>query len=255
MEVYWLIRMIEANKHVAEMRKRFKKEIEMCVGNTVIYDSTVIKQEVVERRSTDVVVVSKQITEFIFDDLVVDKKTAILNFASYTVPGGGFTGGSPSQEADLCMNSILYPVLREFKKSYYAYNRKHCIRGIYELRALYSPDVLFMQGDKRTQCDVLTCASPNWQAEKQNGVSWKENLTIFKTAVEFLFDVCADQGVKTFVVGPWGCGAHRQDPEFVARTFMDCIRTKANIDNVIFVVPEGKGSIEFIKGLKTGGVL
>lgn len=244
-----MIRIIEANKHVAEMRKRFKKEIESCVGNTVIYDKTVRKQSA-ERRSPDIFIVNKQITDFIFNDLVVDKKTAILNFASYTVPGGGFAGGSPSQEADLCMNSILYPVLHEFKKSYYAYNRKHNIRGIYELRALYSPNVLFMQGDKRIQCDVLTCASPNWQAEKQNGISWEENLTIFKAAVEFLFDVCADQGVETFVIGPWGCGAHRQDPEFVARTFMNCIKTKVDLDSVVFVVPECKGSAEFIKGLK-----
>ena len=48
-------------------------------------------------------------------------KTAVLNFASYKEPGGGFMAGSQAQEESFCHESFLYNVLRQFQY-YYDWN-------------------------------------------------------------------------------------------------------------------------------------
>lgn len=71
------------------------------------------------------------------------RKLCVLNFASFTNPGGGFIDGAMAQEEAICHNSTLYNILVE-KMEFYNENRLNENHGLYTDRAIYSPSVLFL---------------------------------------------------------------------------------------------------------------
>ena len=62
---------------------------------------------------------------------------AVLNFASYKFPGGGYMRGSSAQEEDICRHSYLYSVISTFDAMFYEWNRNHTNRGLYMNQMLY----------------------------------------------------------------------------------------------------------------------
>ena len=128
--------------HTKNMAYVFSDHIEQCVRNTKLYDDTNTFDELNPVLTREVSVVDLDTVSAIFRYKKKEKRTAILNFASYKNAGGMFLQGSSAQEESLCHASFLYNVLSEFK-DYYAWNDKHKNRALYENRALYSPDVVF----------------------------------------------------------------------------------------------------------------
>ena len=64
---------------------------------------------------------------------------AVLDFASFTTPGGGYTRGSVAQEESLCAESYLYNVLKS-KDDWYGENRRRNINcNLYKNRPLVAP--------------------------------------------------------------------------------------------------------------------
>ena len=131
-------------------------------------------------------------------DRPAEERVCILNFADYKSCGGGYITGSHAQEAALCTESYLYNVLSAFKGSYYAWNNEkgsnkrflHMNKGLYENRALYSPDIRFEYLEtehpgsvwvgRSRYADVITCASPNMRSGKatsaENSVAIEDRL-------------------------------------------------------------------------------
>ena len=83
-------------------------------------------------------------------------KTAILNFADYLTPGGGYLNGSGAQEEVLCHESNLYSVLTNFT-DFYQWNREHINYHLYQNRAIYSPNIVFtnLDGTLVNKFDVI----------------------------------------------------------------------------------------------------
>lgn len=160
-------------------------------------------------------------------------KTAVLNFASYKFPGGGFLAGSRAQEECLCQESFLYNVLSSFD-AYYDWNKQHLHGSMYTNRAIYSPDVRFFKEGKSKLCDVITCAAPNWQYSRH--ATKEDNSIILESRIKFILDIAAEQKVETLILGAFGCGVFGQDAEEVARLFMRHINSR--FKNVIFAVPK-----------------
>lgn len=88
-------------------------------------------------------------------------KVAILNFANYTIPGGGYLHGALAQEEVLCHQSDLYQVLTKFSQ-YYRWNQMNLNQNLYEHRAIYTPNIVFtnLDGSLVNTLDVITCAAP-----------------------------------------------------------------------------------------------
>lgn len=128
-------------------------------------------------------------------------------------------------------------MLKAKEKSYYEPNRKRLNRALYENRALYSPGVKFFHGNEFS-CDVISCAAPNfYAARKYQNVDSEENSIVLDSRIRFVLDVAAANGVKTLILGAFGCGVFGQDPEEVASIFKKYLPGYP-FDTIVFAVPD-----------------
>lgn len=208
-----------AKSHTEEMSRKYREEIAQCVNNTKVYTGPIAESHGESTtKNITMELIKADTVSALFDHVNYEGKTALLNFASYKHPGGGFMVGSRAQEESLCHESFLYNVLNEFDNTYYEENRNDLNRGLYRDRALYSPDILFERNGESKKCDVVTCASPNFSVAERF-VSQGVNNTCLRERVRFILEIARKEQVDTFIVGAWGCGVFRQDPRAVARCF------------------------------------
>jgi uncharacterized protein (TIGR02452 family) len=149
---------------------------------------------------------------------------ACLNFASAKNPGGGVLGGSEAQEESLARSSALYPCLLA-APAYYERNRA-CRTALYLDLAIWSPAVPFFRDDEGQLLDqpyeasVITAPAPNAGAIATNEPARLDEVepTLSRRA-EFVLGLASAQGVRRLVLGAWGCGVFRNDPQRVAQVF------------------------------------
>ena len=235
-----------ATKHIKEMQDKFSVEIQHSIDKSKIYDDTNIKTFSSENVPTNTIENLDSVSAaFKYNS----GKTAILNFASYKNPGGGYVNGSSAQEESLCEESFLYNVLRNFNK-FYEYNNSHLNRALYTNRAIYSPDVVFEHDGKTLNLDVITCAAPNRSTYIRYNVPAKDkisdfvgnetaekvNTDILRDRIRFIKNIAEEQGVETLILGAFGCGVFRQDAATVAKMFKEEFAT-SNVKTIIHPVP------------------
>jgi uncharacterized protein (TIGR02452 family) len=72
---------------------------------------------------------------------------------------------------------------------------------------------------------------------------------------ERVLQLAASRGVKTFVLGAWGCGVFRNDPRMVASVFADLIRQGSSFANVfprlVFAIYDTTSTSEVLTAFKT----
>lgn len=238
---YWNNKQNRANmaiEHTKQMEKKYSNEIKQSINETKIYTSNIISF-----LSTDNI---PEIEVVDIDSVgAIEKysngKTAILNFASFSNPGGGFIIGSRAQEECLCHESFLYNVLKEFNE-YYEWNRQHKNNSMYQHRALYSPNIIFEHNNKQILCDVITCASPNisWALKTNDTRILKLNENVLKERIKMILDIAAKERVDTLILGAFGCGAFRQSPETVSKYFNYWLHfgIYGDFKKVIFAIPQ-----------------
>jgi uncharacterized protein (TIGR02452 family) len=178
-------------------------------------------------------------------------RPAILTFASARNPGGGYLGGARSQEEDLCRSSALYTALREAPDFYAAHRADRDTH--YSHRVIYSPDVPVYRDDRLRLLDVpyvisfLTSPAPNAGALRRNQPRDVGDLAglITERAARVLA-VAAHHGVRTLVLGAWGCGVFRNDPADVASAFrtqlLDGGVFEGRFERVVFAVLDPSAS-------------
>lgn len=169
-------------------------------------------------------------------------KIAVLNFASATTPGGGVRKGSSAQEEALCRVSNLYLCLTDKKlwESFYQKNR-NAKNNIHTDDIIYTPDVMVIKNDdyKTLQesnyfrVDVITCAAPNLREVPANSFNRDEGEPIqlsdkelykvhYKRAIKIMEVACANN-VEVLILGAFGCGAFRNNPNVVAKAYKDAV--------------------------------
>lgn len=168
-------------------------------------------------------------------------EVTILNFASFTSPGGKFTEGSNAQEECLCHASNLYNILKNFENEYYEDNKNTVAinRQLYTDRALYTPDVLFNDIDRKTftTANIITCAAPFWERAKEKDVTKIENDLILSQRMHFIKEIAEYNNTDILILGAWGCGVFGQAPKTVASLFDFVFSRTSSIKTVVFAVP------------------
>ncbi|WP_322922477.1 TIGR02452 family protein [Paenibacillus campi] len=167
-----------------------------------------------------------------------------LNFASARNPGGGFLGGSQAQEESLARSSSLYPSIVQMDEMY-KHNRREqsCMYSDY---MIYSPAVTVFRNDDgslREQpyaVSMLTAPAVNAGIvhEREPEQAYRIE-AVMKQRIRYMLAVAAAHEQKVLVLGAYGCGVFRNDPEQVATWFNDILQGEQYallFDKIVFAI-------------------
>ena len=158
-------------------------------------------------------------------------RTAILDFASGTNPGGGARSGSNAQEESLCRISTLLPLLESEKAAPYYSRNRETANGMYTDSVILAPDVTFFRQDDEKmkilpendwmKADVIIIPAPNLKragAPVENGSRTRYE-HILQKRIETIFKTAAYGGADILILGAFGCGVFGNNPETVCEMF------------------------------------
>ena len=174
---------------------------------------------------------------------------AVLAFASFTNPGGGYIQGYLGQEATLCADSYLYNVLDKQRKWYGENRRRNINCELYRNRALVVPAVRFDRNHVHAYADVIVAAAPNAKRARQEyRVSDDALLDALRDRVRFVLAICDELGREKLVLGAWGCDNNGFDAEAVAELFREGLASgDFKVKQVFFAVPSTRWDEDFAK--------
>ena len=152
------------------------------------------------------------------------KKVGVLSFASAKNPGGGFLSGAQAQEESLARSSGLYPSLLECH-DHYDFHRQQKT-SLYSDHMIYSPLCPVFRDDDGTLLeapylvDFITSAAPNAGAIYQNEREHIAHIpeTLRRRSAKVL-GLAAYHECDALVLGAWGCGVFKNNPQLVAKIF------------------------------------
>lgn len=174
---------------------------------------------------------------------------AVLAFASFTNPGGGYIQGYLGQEPTLCADSYLYNVLDKQRKWYGENRRRNINCELYRNRALVVPAVRFDRNHVHAYADVIVAAAPNAKRARQEyRVSDDALLDALRDRIRFVLAICDELGREKLVLGAWGCENNGFDAEAVAELFRKELASgDFKVKQVFFAVPSTRWDEDFAK--------
>ena len=192
-------------------------------------------------------------------------KIAVMNFANAFYAGGGVENGSNAQEEALCRTSTLYPLIHRvtLRDSFYKHHKDLNPPKASD-SLIYTEGVIICKSDtdlperlpkdEWVTVDVITIAAPDLRQSSNvhfdlvNGGTSMTNAELFgyhvKRAIHML-TCAAAKGAEILVLGAFGCGAFRNNPEVVARAFKVALETFPKVfSKVEFAVYCAPGNTE-----------
>ena len=166
-----------------------------------------------------------------------------LNFGSAKNPGGGFLGGASAQEESLARASGLYGCLLS-ASGYYEHHRRER-SAIYSDHLIHSPGVPVFKHEDGSPMEsfipvsFITGAAVNAGAVRENEPANAARIVpAMRTRVGKLLALCAARGHRTLVLGAWGCGVFRNDPEVIAGLFAEVLhgRFAGEFAHIVFAI-------------------
>lgn len=168
----------------------------------------------------------------------------VLNFASARNPGGGFIRGAKAQEEDLARCSGLYPCLLT-QPRYFEINRAQSSL-LYTDHLIYSPQVPWFRTRSRNAPDrlclasVITGPAPNaGEVLRRDPAARPAIEAALRHRAGLVLALAREQGHRCLLLGGWGCGVFRNDPEMVADAFGQWLESETfggAFDHVTFAV-------------------
>lgn len=146
-------------------------------------------------------------------------------FASARNPGGGFLSGSQAQEESLARSSALHASLMQATGFYDPHRRNPSL--LYSDTLILSPRCPVFRNDAGDLLDevqhatFISGAAPNAGALQGRQPHELHRIPeTFRRRVEYVLALAASQGCSHIVLGAWGCGVFRNDPQQVAEAFI-----------------------------------
>ena len=167
---------------------------------------------------------------------------ALLDFASFVTPGGGYIRGAWAQEEALCSESYLYNILDK-QRDWYQENRRRNINcELYRDRALVVPAVRFERGKMHAYADVIVAAAPNARrARDEYHIAEPTLEAAMRARIRFVLSLIDELGREKAVLGAYGCGVFGWDAEVVAEMFRQELASgEWGVREVIFAVPASR---------------
>lgn len=187
-------------------------------------------------------------------DLVSEgkKEIAVLNFASAKNPGGGFINGAMAQEESLAASSCLYKTLIAHE-DYYKNNRA-CGTMMYTHHAIYSPEVAFFRDGRfkllprPVTASVLTLPAVNMGQVRLRGENVRQAEQVMRERMQLALAIFARQKCRHLVLGAYGCGVFRNDPEQIALWWKELLTEcfPEDFETVVFAVLDRSAALASI---------
>ena len=155
-------------------------------------------------------------------------KIGVLNFASAKNPGGGFLNGSVAQEECLAFCSNLYHIQTPGQgPRYYEINRAN--RDPVYTDTMLMGDVTFFRTsdyaltERCVTCPVITAPAVNMGNVIRTGDSAERAKAVMKGRMRKVLALFTKWGCTELILGAYGCGVFRNDPEDVARFWQELL--------------------------------
>ncbi len=172
-----------------------------------------------------------------------ENRVVALNFASAKNPGGGFLGGSQAQEESIARATGLFPTLLAAEE-YYDVNRKtkSCMYTDY---MIYSPDIPIIKDEAGSNleepvlCSIITAPAVNYGVVAQRETNMIHTVPeVMKRRIAKVLSIAATNGHRAIVLGAWGCGVFKNDPDKIARYFYEVIESeyKNQFSTIVFAI-------------------
>jgi len=151
-------------------------------------------------------------------------RTLVLNFASPTVPGGGFLAGERAQEEYHCRSSALFAC--QAHGPMYAFHL-HQANALRSDAMIYSPDVPVFRGDDHKMLEhpfkvafisAAACDARDVAPLDQPKIAGAMGARIVKVLA-----AAQANGHDALVLGAWGCGNFANDPALIAELFRQAL--------------------------------
>ena len=235
----------EARAHIAEMDARFASDIKRSLEELKVYDGA--PKIAVEGVMPSISVVDQDSATAVLEQgrgLGSACDLALLDFASFVSPGGGYERGAWAQEEAICGESTLYNVLRE-QKAWYAANRSRNLNcELYRNRGLVVPKVRFEREGYHSYADIIVVAAPFATRARENyHVKDEALLSAMRERIRFVMAIADDLGHKKLVLGAFGCGAFGWDALDVAPLFLQELAGGTHVaEQITFAIPGSRFS-------------
>ena len=151
-------------------------------------------------------------------------RTVVLNFASPTVPGGGFLAGERAQEEYHCRSTALFACQAGGPMYSFHLNQANALRSD---AMIYSPDIPVFRGDdhqlleepfKVAFISAAACDARDVAPLDQPKIAGAMSARIVKVLA-----AAQANGHDALVLGAWGCGNFANDPSLIAELFRQAL--------------------------------
>lgn len=159
-------------------------------------------------------------------------KTCLLNMASPKRPGGGVENGAMAQEECLFRCSDLFTTITP---NFYPLQSDECL---YTKNSTFIKDAKYDLLNGPFSFDVMTISAINLN---QESVSNYYDLT--KNKIRLMLSI---PDVDNLILGSWGCGVFKNNPEIIANLFQEILYKEKYITkykNIVFAIINDGNSV------------